>query len=80
MTWIPGIPRDQAEGKLKELYEERTSSGTSRFAEVLMPMTYHPEILGSILMGGPGHLDPGFDRELAETIAVVVSSTNRCGW
>ncbi|MBI2867904.1 MAG: hypothetical protein HYX97_06185, partial [Chloroflexi bacterium] len=75
-----GVPREKAQGKLGELYEELAKTGASRFSDILMPMTHHPNILQTLRLGGPDGLAPEFDRELAESLAVVVSSTNGCAW
>lgn len=81
MAWIKEIDVEQAEGKLKEVYN-RILKRTDKVANILKVHSLNPEVLEAHLdlyervMFGESNLSRG-EREM---IAVVVSSANACDY
>ena len=82
MAWIKMIDEDQAEGKLKEIYNKLLSMNpdSDKIANVLKVESLNPDVLEahinlykSIMFG-----DSPLSRSQREMIAVVVSSVNSC--
>ena len=81
MSWIDVIHEDNAEGKLKEVYDE-ISKSRGKVANILKVHSLRPESLQA-------HMDlymsimyrpSGISREQRELIATVVSSINNCAY
>ncbi|ERJ10996.1 Alkylhydroperoxidase AhpD core protein [Haloplasma contractile SSD-17B] len=80
MAWIKEIETEEAEGKLKEVYEIITSRTKGSVANILKVHSIHPDIMEAhlnlyekIMFG-----ESGLSRSQREMIAVVVSSANSC--
>jgi uncharacterized peroxidase-related enzyme len=79
MTWIRVIDVDEAEGRLREAYEEVVSS-RGEVGNILKVHSVHPQVLTAHLhlyrelMFGRSELS----RAERETIAVAVSVVNKC--
>jgi len=79
MAWIEVIPEDQAEGELKDAYEQLQEpwGGVDNILKIhslnLPSMLAHNELY-RVVMRGDLHLS----RIHREMIAVVVSALNRC--
>jgi alkylhydroperoxidase family enzyme len=77
MAWIRWVPEEEAEGRLKELYQQCGSGGVDHILKI---HSLNPESLEGHyrlyehLMRGPSDLS----RAEREMIAVVVSQTNGC--
>ena len=75
MAWIPMIPEDEAEGKLKEWYDRLRDpwggvDDIMRIHSISMPtMKGHYELYKSAMTG-----NPDLSRKEREMIAIVVSS------
>lgn len=80
VAWIKQIEENEAQGKLKELYNRITSRTKGRVANILKVHSLHPDALEAhlnlyeTLMFG----ESGLSRAQREMIAVVVSSANSC--
>ncbi len=80
MAWIKIIKEENAEGKLKKLYEKMTSPTNKKVANVLKVHSLKPNILEAHynlyrkIMFGKSNIS----RKQREMIAVVVSSINGC--
>jgi len=81
MVWIRVIEEDEAEGRLKEYYEE-IKRARGKVANIMKIHSLHPEAMVKHLelylaiMFRPG----GLKREQREMIATVVSALNKCGY
>lgn len=79
MAWVKTIDPDQAEGHLKQIYEEQQRQAGA-VANILRIHSLAPEILAAHLviykaaMHAPGELS----RAQREMIAVAVSQANGC--
>lgn len=79
MSWITEIAPDQAEGRLKTIFDE-LSAKRGKIANILRVHSLHAEALSAhmnlymVLLFGPG----GLSRKQREMVAVVVSRANRC--
>ena len=81
MAWVKMIPRDDAEGLLKEVYEaaEKRAGYLPKMTQLqsLRPGTLNIGfMLYRQLMEAPG----GLSRRQRVLIATVVSKTNGCFW
>lgn len=79
MAWIKVIPEQEAEGELKQLYDQLTEpwGGVDNVLKVhsLNPASLRAHVeLYKTLMRGPS----GLSRAQREMIALVVSATNHC--
>jgi uncharacterized peroxidase-related enzyme len=79
MAWIPMVPEDEAEGRLKELYEKVREpwGGVDNILKIhsLNPPSLEAHFqLYATLMRGRSDLS----RAQREMIAVVASAANRC--
>jgi uncharacterized peroxidase-related enzyme len=79
MAWIKVIPEQEAEGELKQVYDQLTEpwGGVDNILKVhsLNPASLRAHVeLYKTLMRGPS----GLSRAQREMIAVVVSVTNHC--
>ncbi len=78
MTWIPIIPRPEADSELAAAYSE--ASGEKAVANILGVHSLHPEVLVRHvrlyreLMFAPSELS----RAERETVAIAVSWVNEC--
>jgi len=79
MAWIRIIDEDQASGSLKEIYQ-RIKEKRGKIANIMKVHSLNPQAMRT-------HLDlylalmfagSGLTREECETLATVVSATNRC--
>jgi uncharacterized peroxidase-related enzyme len=82
MTWIKTIPYDDANGKLKKLYDRIKGPGNNvdniMLAHSLRPHTMEGHMaLYKYVLHHPGNTLP---KVFLETIGVYVSSLNRCGY
>ncbi|MCI0585847.1 MAG: carboxymuconolactone decarboxylase family protein [Planctomycetes bacterium] len=79
MAWIPTIPPSEATGPLKEIYDAAVRRAGKVYG-ILRLMSLNPEVLRASMglylsaVRGPSPLP----RAVRETLAVVVSATNRC--
>lgn len=79
MTWIKVIEISEAEGLLREAYDE-VASARGKVANILTAHSLHPKVLGAHLhlykelMFGRSELS----RAEREIIAVAVSAVNHC--
>ncbi len=80
MPWIKEISKENATGKLKDLYQRITGRTGSEVANILKVHSIHPDVMEAhlnlyeqIMFG-----ESGLSRSQREMIAVVVSSTNAC--
>jgi uncharacterized peroxidase-related enzyme len=79
MAWIKMIAENEAEGKLKELYEKyaEPSGGVDNILKIhslnVKSMKTHFELYAHLMRGRSG-----LSRVQREMIAVVVSTTNQC--
>jgi uncharacterized peroxidase-related enzyme len=79
MAWIKVIPEDEAEGKLKELYDRMTEpwGGVDNIMKIhslnVPSLKAHFDLYKTLMRGRSG-----LSRAQREMIAVVVSSVNRC--
>ena len=79
MSWIKTVPYEEAEGQLKEIYDE-TKAKFGEVINLVKIQSLRPDTMGigrqmyKHLMMGPGRL-PRLQRVL---IATVVSSINNC--
>lgn len=88
MTWIETIPFDQADPKLREVYETLRTIFPVEYSRPVVPggdgvMSAHslfPEIMQPIFAAYAAMLSPKLplSRGQHEMIATVVSATNRC--
>jgi uncharacterized peroxidase-related enzyme len=80
MAWINMVDEDNAEGKLKEIYDKLMNPKNNKVANVLKVESSNPKVLEAHLslyksiMFGKSPLS----RSQREMIAVVVSSVNSC--
>lgn len=79
-AWIEVIPEDEAEGLLKDLYDQERDPRTGRVDHILAVHSLHPETLRAHadLYHTVMHGKSGLSRAEREMIAVVVSAINRC--
>ncbi len=82
MTWIKTIPYDDANGKLKKLYDRIKGPGNNvdniMLAHSLRPHTMEGHMaLYKYVLHHPGNTLP---KVFLETIGVYVSSLNRCAY
>ncbi len=80
MPWIKEISKENATGKLKDLYQRITGRTGNEVANILKVHSIHPDVMEAhlnlyeqIMFG-----ESGLTRSQREMIAVVVSSTNAC--
>ncbi|KAB3530507.1 peroxidase [Alkaliphilus serpentinus] len=80
MAWIKEVEVQEAEGKLKELYDRIGTRTKGRVANILKVHSVRPEVMEAhlnlyenIMFG-----DSDLSRAQREMIAVVVSSSNSC--
>ena len=79
MAWIKMVPREEATGKLKELYDKLTNTHGIVDHILKIHSLNPPSLVGhyefyKTLMRGRS----GLSRAQREMIAVVVSAANRC--
>ena len=79
MAWIEMIPEDEAEGKLKEAYDQLIEpwGGVDNIMKIhslnLRSLWAHYELYKTVMYGRSG-----ITRPQREMIAVVVSAVNQC--
>lgn len=80
MTWIKTIARDEAEGRLKKVYDRITPNREADVAEVIKLHSLNPRVMEAHvslyknIMYGSSDLSRA-DREM---VAVIVSKVNGC--
>ncbi len=81
MAWTKIIGPEEAQGKLKEVYDHLKARGIDGLAEATSVYTQEPEIFQWLTLGlkpGAGYGVTAIDRRLVELIAVTVSVINEC--
>lgn len=81
MAWTKIIGPREAQGKLKEVYDQLKARGIDGMAEATSVYTQEPEIFQWLTLGlrpGAGYGVTAIDRRLVELIAVTVSVINEC--
>ena len=81
MAWTKIIGSEEAQGKLKEVYDQLKARGIDGMAEAASVYTQEPEIFQWLTLGlkpGAGYGVTAIDRRLVELIAVIVSVINEC--
>jgi len=80
MAWIDMVDENEAEGKLKVLYDKITGRGSSKVAHILKVHSLNPEVLEdhlnlykTIMFSGSN-----ISRQQREMVATVVSAINDC--
>lgn len=80
MTWIKTVDRQEADGKLKQIYDRISPDESADIPEILKTHSLNPEVLNAHvklykkIMYGKSNLSRS-DREM---VAVVVSQVNEC--
>ncbi len=80
MTWIKTVDRQEADGKLKQIYDRISPDESADIPEILKLHSFNPEVLKAHvklykkIMYGKSNLSRS-DREM---VAVVVSQVNEC--
>jgi len=79
-AWIQTVPEAEAQGLLKELYDQERDPRTGAVDNILKVHSLHPETLRAHadLYHTVMHGRSGVTAIEREMIAVVVSSLNRC--
>lgn len=79
-AWIRVVSEHNAEGLLKELYDQERDRRTGKVDNILKVHSLHPETLRAHadLYHTVMHAPSGLTRAEREMIAVVVSALNRC--
>jgi uncharacterized peroxidase-related enzyme len=79
-AWIEVIPEDEAEGLLKDLYDQERDRRTGKVDNIMMIHSLNPATLRAHadLYHTVMHGESGLNRAEREMIAVVVSAINRC--
>jgi uncharacterized peroxidase-related enzyme len=79
-AWIEVIPEDEAEGLLKELYDQERDRKTGKVDNIMAVHSLNPATLRAHadLYHTVMHGESGLTRAEREMIAVVVSAINRC--
>ena len=81
MSYIHLVPREEAKGPLKEIYERMISNG-GRIPRVLQSMSLHPEAIKAVMKWGEtitfGGSTLGRFRE--ELLATTVAVLNDCDY
>jgi alkylhydroperoxidase family enzyme len=84
MPYIKTIPRSQASGKLKEIYESGAgpSAARGKISMIRQVQSLNPENLAAwrALDVGIMQGESRITRRQREMIATVVSATNRCSY
>ncbi len=82
MAYIKIINPDEAEGELKQIYDDLKMLPGSKLGEINAVFTLEPTLLKARLLTssavGGVYGTTGFDSRKAELIATVVSAINEC--
>ena len=82
MSYIHIVPRDEAEGPLKEIYERLISRSGGRLPLVLQSMSLHPDAIGAVIKWGETITFGGstLGRVREELLATTVAVLNDCDY
>ena len=82
MSYIHMVPREEAEGPLKEIYQRLIANSGGRLPRVLQAMSLHPEAIDAVIQWGEtitfGGSSLGRVRE--ELLATTVAVLNDCDY
>ncbi|MCH8887789.1 MAG: hypothetical protein IIC13_14490 [SAR324 cluster bacterium] len=82
MSYIHIVPREEAEGPLKEIYQRLIERSGGRLPRVLQSMSLHPDAIGAVIKWG-GTITFGgstLGRVREELLATTVAVLNDCDY
>ena len=82
MSYIHLIPREEAEGPLKEIYQRLIERSGGRLPRVLQAMSLHPDAIGAVIKWGETITFGGstLGRVREELLATTVAVLNDCDY
>ena len=82
MSYIHLIPREEAEGPLKEIYQRLIERSGGRLPRVLQAMSLHPDAIGAVIKWGETITFGGstLGRVREEMLATMVAVLNDCDY